>query len=75
MSKIEGTVLLQCIVRKDGTVDEVKVLKGLGYGLDESAIETIATKWRFQPGTYKDEPVDVSVNIDVSFRLSENSKK
>jgi TonB family protein len=75
MSKIEGTVLLQCIVRKDGTVDGVKVLKGLGYGLDESAMETIATKWRFQPGTYKDEPVDVSVNIEVSFRLSENSKQ
>jgi TonB family protein len=75
MFRIEGAVLLQCIIRKDGAVDGIKVLRGLGYGLDESAIETIATKWRFQPGTYKDEPVDVSISIEVSFRLSEKSKE
>jgi uncharacterized protein len=41
----------------------------LGYGLDESAINTIATKWRFAPGTLNGEPVDVQANIQVSFRL------
>jgi protein TonB len=68
-ARAEGIVLIQAIVRKDGTVDSFKVLRGLGYGLDESAINTIATKWRFKPGTFKGMPVDVQANIEVSFRL------
>ncbi len=68
-ARVEGIVLLQAIVRKDGTVDSFKVLKGLGYGLDESAINTIATKWRFKPGSFQGQPVDVKANIEVSFRL------
>jgi TonB family protein len=68
-ARAEGIVLIQAIIRKDGTVDSFKVLRGLGYGLDESAINTIATKWRFKPGTYKGSPVDVQANIEVSFRL------
>jgi TonB family protein len=67
---IEGIVLVQAIVRKDGTVGGFKVLRGLGYGLDESAINTIATKWRFKPGTYSGAPVDVLANIEISYRLS-----
>jgi len=38
-------------------VDSFKVIRGLGYGLDESAINTIATKWRFRPGTLNGVPV------------------
>ncbi len=68
-ARAEGIVLIQAIIRKDGTVDSFKVLRGLGYGLDESAINTIATKWRFKPGTYNGNPVDVQANIEVSFRL------
>jgi TonB family protein len=68
---IQGTVLLQCMVRKDGTVDSFKVLQGLGYGLDESAIMAIAAQGRFQPGKLKGNPVDVQVNISVSFTLGQ----
>jgi TonB family protein len=68
-ARIEGIVLIQVIIRKDGTVDSFKVIKGLGYGLDESAIKTIATNWRFKPGTRNGDPVDVQANIEVSFRL------
>lgn len=68
-ARVEGLVLLQAVVRKDGTVDSFKVIRGLGYGLDESAINTIATKWRFRPGTLNGQPVDVQANIEVSFRL------
>jgi TonB family protein len=67
---IEGIVLIQVLIHKDGTVDTFKILRGLGYGLDESAINTIATKWRFKPGTLNGNPVDVYANIEVSFRLS-----
>ena len=68
-ARVEGIVFVQAVIRKDGTVDAFKVLKGLGYGLDESAISTIATKWRFRPGTLNSKPVDVQANIVVSFRL------
>ena len=67
--KIQGLILFEVFVRKDGTVGDVKVLKGLGYGLDESAIRTITKDWRFEPGTLNGQPVDVKVNIEVSFRL------
>ena len=68
-ARTEGIVLLQAIIRKDGSVDSFKILRGLGYGLDESAIHTIATKWRFKPGTLNGTAVDVQANIEVSFRL------
>jgi TonB family protein len=68
-ARAEGIVLIQAIVRKDGSVDSFKVLRGLGYGLDESAINTIATKWRFKPGTINGAAVDVYANIEVAFRL------
>jgi TonB family protein len=68
-ARAEGIVVIQAVIRRDGTVDSIKVLRGLGYGLDESAIHTIADKWRFRPGTRNGEAVDVQANIEVSFRL------
>lgn len=68
-AKIEGSVVLEVIFRKDGKIDSFKVLEGLGHGLDESAIRTIAEEWRFQPGTLNGKPVDVKANIEISFRF------
>ena len=69
-ARAEGIVVIQAVVRKDGTVGNCKILKGLGYGLDEAAIRTIRNKWKFQPGTTdNNEPVDVQINIETSFRL------
>ena len=48
-AKVQGVVWLQAIIRKDGTVDSFKVIRGLGYGLDEQAIQEIAWNWRFKP--------------------------
>lgn len=68
-ARTEGVLVLSAIIRANGSVDGFKVVKGLGYGLDESAINTIATKWKFKPGTLKGRPVDVQANIEVTFRL------
>lgn len=68
-ARIEGIVVLKAVVRKDGTVDSFRVVRGLGHGLDESAIQTIATKWRFKPGTKNGVPVDVEADIEVVFRM------
>jgi TonB family protein len=66
-ANIGGTVVLQAVIRKDGSITDVKVLKGLGYGLDESVINTITGKWRFNPATLNGNPVDVGANITTSF--------
>ena len=68
-ARAEGIVAIQAVIRKDGSVDSFRVIRGLGYGLDESAINTIATKWRFKPGTLNGVPVDVQATIEVTFRL------
>lgn len=68
-AKIEGIVLIQVVIRRDGSVDNPRVLRGLGYGLDESAVQTIVTKWKFKPGLKDGQPVDVIANIEVTFRL------
>jgi TonB family protein len=68
-AKIEGIVILQMVIHKDGTVTDVKVIRGLGYGLDEAARDAIVNKWKFMPGTLNGRPVNVRAHVEVSFRL------
>jgi protein TonB len=68
-NNVVGIVRLQAVVRKDGSVDSFKIVKRLGYGLDEAAIETIKTKWRFKPATLEGKPVDFRVLLEISFNL------
>lgn len=67
--KVQGVVILQAIIRKNGRVDSFKVLRGLGHGLEEKAIQEIASNWRFRPGTLTGKPVDVLATIEVQFNL------
>ena len=68
-AKVQGVVVLQAVIRKDGRVDRFKVVRGLGYGLEERAIQEIATRWKFRPGTLNGRPVDVLATIEVQFNL------
>ena len=68
-AKVQGTILLQVVIRRDGSVDSFRILKPLGYGLDEKAIEEIANNWEFRPGTLNGTPVDVRATIEVTFTL------
>ena len=66
-SKIQGTVVLEAIVRSDGSPSHIRVLRSLDRGgLDEEAVAAVA-KWRFEPGRLAGEPVDVLVTIMVDF--------
>jgi TonB family protein len=67
-ARYQGTVVLQAIVRKDGTIDILRVVRSLGLGLDESAIEALK-QWHFRPGTKDGRAVDVSLNVEVNFNL------
>jgi protein TonB len=65
---IEGEVELEIVVRRDGTVGEVKVIRGLRGGLNDRAIQAVR-QWKFAPGRMKGVPVDVVVEVGVEFRL------
>ena len=65
---IEGDVVMEIVVRHDGSVGEVRVLQGLGHGLDERAIAAVR-QWRFSPATRKGAPVDVMVEVAMEFKL------
>jgi len=67
--KVEGSVLLKVVLGKDGAVRDARVLRGLGYGLDESAAETVAKRWQFKPATLNGRPVNAEVLVEVNFRL------
>jgi TonB family protein len=66
---VQGIVILLAVIRKDGRVDRLKVVRGLGYGLDEQATQEIEKNWRFRPGTLDGNPVDVPATIEVQFNL------
>lgn len=65
---IEGEVELEIVVRRDGTVGEVKIIRGLRGGLNDRAVQAVR-QWRFAPGRMKGVPVDVVVEVGVEFRL------
>jgi periplasmic protein TonB len=65
---ITGDVLLEIVVRRDGSVGEVRVLQGLGAGLDQRAT-TAVRQWRFDAARRKGVPVDVLVEVAVEFTL------
>jgi protein TonB len=69
-AKIQGTVLVECVVNKDGTVGEVQVVRSLDsvFGLDQEAVKA-ARQWRFRPGTRLGEPVPVLITIQLDFSL------
>ncbi len=67
-AKWQGAVLLQLVVDENGVPKDIKVVRSLGLGLDQKAIEAVQ-KWRFKPGLKDGKPVPVSANIEVNFRL------
>lgn len=66
-SGIEGVVHVQALVGKDGTVKDIKVVKGIPV-LDDAAVAAVE-KWVFQPALTNNKPVAVWVAIPVRFRL------
>ena len=65
---LKGEVVLELVVRRDGTVSDVKVLRRLGAGLEDRAIQAVR-QWRFAPATRRGTPVDVIVEVAVEFNL------
>lgn len=65
---VQGPVVIRGIVRRDGTIDNLEIIKDLPYGLGDEARRAV-NRWRFRPATYRGEPIDVYYTVTVNFRL------
>jgi TonB family protein len=66
---IEGSVVLYAEIGVDGRAHRVRVIKGLGHGLDQQAMEAVR-QWEFYPGTKNGIPVNTPGTVEVEFRLA-----
>ena len=67
-ARAQGTILLEAVIGRDGSISKVQVLKALGYGLDESAAKALS-EWQFKPGTKDGKPVNVRIQVTMNFSL------
>jgi TonB family protein len=68
LAQYEGRVVIYTEIGPDGRAHNTRVMRGLGLGLDERAIDAIG-QWRFEPGKKDGRPVTVAATIEVNFRL------
>jgi TonB family protein len=67
-AKHQGTVVLWLVVGPDGRPRDLRVLRSLGLGLDEKAMEAVR-QWKFEPARKSGTPVAVRINVEVEFKL------
>lgn len=66
--KANGIVLLSVVISAEGRTDKINVVKHLGYGLTENAINTVS-EWRFKPAEKDGQPVAAMAPLEVTFKL------
>lgn len=67
-AKHEGTVVLWLVIGSDGRPRDLRVLRSLGLGLDEKAMDAVR-RWKFEPARKNGTPVAVRINVEVDFKL------
>ena len=73
-AEIQGRVFVGFVVEKDGSVGDVKVLRGIGGGCDEEAVRVVKSMPKWKPGMHKGEPVRVSYQIPIHFKLEDTQE-
>ena len=68
-AKLEGVVVVYVVIEEDGRAHNIRVIRSLGKGLDEKAIEAVE-QWEFEPGKKDGKPVKVEATIEINFRLN-----
>jgi protein TonB len=71
---IEGRVFITFTIEKDGSVSNVKILRGIGGGCDEAAKEVIEKMPKWKPGTQRGKPVRVQFNLPIKFELEKDKE-
>jgi protein TonB len=67
-ARIQGIVIVEAVIDRQGNVTEARILKPLPMGLDQQALAAIK-QWKFRPGTLNGQPVPVYYNLTINFRL------
>jgi protein TonB len=67
--QVEGRVFLQFVVNKDGSLTDIKVVKGIGAGCDEEAIRVLKSAPRWSPGKQRGVPVRQRMVLPLTFKL------
>jgi protein TonB len=65
----EGTVYVTFVVERDGSISDIKLLKGIGDGCEEEAMRVVAKMPKWEPGTQKNVPQRVQCNLPIKFRI------
>ena len=66
---IQGTVFVTFLVKKDGSLADVKIMRGIGGGCDEEAVRVVKMM-KFKPGKQNGKPIDVQFNLPIKFALN-----
>ena len=72
---VQGRVMVDFIIEKDGSVTDVKVLKGVSDELDAEAVKVVAASPKWKPGRVNGNKVRTSMSIPVEFRLEKKGGK
>lgn len=68
VAKYQGTAVLKVEIGPDGAPHDIRIVRGLGFGLDEQAVDAVS-QWKFKPGMKDGVAVTVAAQIEVNFRL------
>jgi protein TonB len=66
---IEGLVAVEFVVEKDGSISQLAIIKGIGYGCDEEAMRVVALLKKWSPGILNGAPVRTRMRFPVKFKL------
>ena len=70
---VAGSVLLQCIVDRDGVTTNVEIIRPLDEDLDQVALKALR-QWRFEPGRKEGRPVLVQIQVEMSFSIGKRKR-
>lgn len=68
-NNVTGTVVVSFVIDRDGSLTDIKVLKGIGFGCDEEAVRLLQNAPKWNPGKQRGEPVKVSMVLPIKFSL------
>ena len=69
---IQGKVYIQFVIERDGSITDVKVLRGVDASLDKEAVRVVKAMPKWKPGKQRGKPVRVSYTLPINFQLSNN---
>ena len=71
---IEGRVFVNFIIEKDGSISNVKILRGIGGGCEEAAVEMVKNMPKWKPGKQRGKPVRFQFNLPIKFELEKDKE-